>query len=71
MQTEGSGLAAARWLALTPLVFLAGYAALRVAAPQAIPRLIKEDGALEYSQVLLYAGTACLALLVRSAGIHS
>jgi hypothetical protein len=63
MQTEGSR-AAGSWLAVAPLVFLAGYAALRVAAPQAVPRLIKEDGALEYLQVLLYAGTACLALLV-------
>jgi len=54
----------ARWVAVAPLVFLAGYAVVRVGAPDVVPRLIKEDGVLEYLQVLLYAGSACLALLV-------
>lgn len=56
--------AAVRWLLLAPLAFLAGYAALRVAAPGAVPRLIKEDGSLEYLQVLLYAMAGCFALLI-------
>ncbi|MGH7571154.1 MAG: hypothetical protein ACREMK_04835 [Gemmatimonadota bacterium] len=56
--------AAVRLLLLAPLAFLAGYAAVRVAAPDAVPRLIKEDGALEYLQVLLYTTAGCFALLV-------
>lgn len=58
------GSAAVRWLVLVPLAFLAGYAVLRVAVPGAVPRLIKEDGSLEYLQVLLYAIAGCIALLV-------
>ncbi len=58
------GSAAVRWLVLVPLAFLAGYAVLRVAVPGAVLRLIKEDGSLEYLQVLLYAIAGCIALLV-------
>lgn len=54
----------ARWVAVAPLVFLAGYAVVRVGAPDVVPRLIKEDGVLEYLQVLLYGAAACFALLV-------
>lgn len=63
MRDEDSPVAT-RWLIFAPLAFLAGYAVVRVAAPEAVPRLIKEDGALEYLQVLLYAAAACVALLV-------
>ena len=63
METEvpapGAGL-----VAVAPLVFLAAYAAVRVAAPDLVPRLIKEDGVLEYAQVLLYGAAAGLALVV-------
>lgn len=58
------GSAAVRWLVLVPLAFLAGYAVVRVAVPGAVPRVIKEDGSLEYLQVLLYAIAGCIALLV-------
>ena len=51
-------------LVLAPLAFLAGYATVRVGAPDLVPRLIKEDGSLEYLQVLLYAIAGCIALLV-------
>ncbi|MGH7544346.1 MAG: hypothetical protein ACREK7_10450 [Gemmatimonadota bacterium] len=64
------GSATVRWLVLVPLAFLAGYAVLRVAVPGAVPRLIKEDGSLEYLQVLLYAIAGCIALLV-AARSHS
>lgn len=54
----------ARWVAVAPLVFLAGYAVVRLGAPDVVPRLIKEDGVLEYLQALLYGAAACFALLV-------
>lgn len=63
MHDESSSVTA-RLLVLGPLAFLAGYAALRMGVPDAVPRLIKEDGALEYLQVLMYATAACFALLV-------
>jgi glucan phosphoethanolaminetransferase (alkaline phosphatase superfamily) len=63
MHDEDSPVAV-RLLVLAPLAFLAGYATVRVGAPDLVPRLIKEDGALEYLQVLLYATAACFSLLV-------
>lgn len=63
METEAPA-PGARSVAVAPLLFLAGYAAVRVAAPDFVPRLIKEDGVLEYVQVLLYGVAACFALLV-------
>ena len=54
----------ARFIAFAPLVFLAAYAAVRVAAPDLVSRLIKEDGVLEYAQVLLYGAAAGFALVV-------
>jgi len=49
-------------VALAPVAFLAAYAAVRLLRPDLVPRLIREDGAFEYLQVLLYAATAVLAL---------
>lgn len=59
MHDESSSVTA-RLLVLGPLAFLAGYTALRMGVPDAVPRLIKEDGALEYLQVLMYATAAML-----------
>lgn len=63
-QHEEAAPPATRWFVLGPLAFLAGFAALRLAVPETIPRLLKEDGALEYLQVLLYAAAAVLAFLI-------
>lgn len=51
-------------VASAPVLFLFAWAAVRVLAPGVVPRLIREDGAFEYLQVLLYAATAVLALRV-------
>lgn len=63
METEVSA-PGVRFVAVAPLGFLAAYAAVRVAAPDLVPRLIKEDGVLEYAQVLLYGAAAGFALVV-------
>src|SRR5690606_9238052 len=43
---------------------LVAFAALRLTAPGSVGRLVKEDGALEYLQVLLYGAAGVLALFV-------
>lgn len=53
---------------LFPVLFLGAYGLARLFIPGLVPRLIREDGAFEYLQVLLYAlaGAGALIVAIRS-----